>query len=150
MKNLMTRKLVLGMLMTLVLAFSVQGIADALTFGTSRSGDLATELPVPNDFTIRFSVTPKGNTNIENANGDRVDEAENLINSSGYYINADGDYVTTPGGSTVATTTAERVRADMILCATTIAMNRLLSPSQTRKSRKWEATTLLILPEHMS
>ena len=108
----MTRKLVLGMLMTLVLAFSVQGIADALTFGTSRSGDLATELPVPNDFTIRFSVTPKGNTNIENANGDRVDEAENLINSSGYYINADGDYVTTPGGSTVATTTAERVRAN--------------------------------------
>ena len=32
MNNLTTRKIVLGMLMALVLAFSVQGIADALTF----------------------------------------------------------------------------------------------------------------------
>ena len=31
MNNLTTRKIVLGMLMTLVLAFSVQGIADAQT-----------------------------------------------------------------------------------------------------------------------
>ena len=30
MKDLTTRKIVLGMLMTLVLAFSVQGIADAI------------------------------------------------------------------------------------------------------------------------
>ena len=57
MSNLTTRKIVLGMLMTLVLAFSVQGIADALTFSTSRSGDLATESPTPNDFDIRFSVS---------------------------------------------------------------------------------------------
>ena len=42
MNNLTTRKIVLGLLMALVLAFSVQGIADALTFSTSRSGDLAT------------------------------------------------------------------------------------------------------------
>ena len=40
MNNLTTRKIVLGMLMTLVLAFSVQGIADALTFGTTRTNDL--------------------------------------------------------------------------------------------------------------
>ena len=31
MKNLMTRKLLFGMLMVLVLAFSVQGIAEALS-----------------------------------------------------------------------------------------------------------------------
>ena len=31
MNNLTTRKIVLGMLMTLVLAFSVQGIADAIS-----------------------------------------------------------------------------------------------------------------------
>ena len=31
MNNLTTRKIVLGLLMTLVLAFSVQGIADAVT-----------------------------------------------------------------------------------------------------------------------
>ena len=38
MNNLITRKIVLGMLMALVLAFSVQGIADALTF-TARSSE---------------------------------------------------------------------------------------------------------------
>ena len=52
MNNLTTRKIVLGMLMALVLTFSVQGIADALTFGTSRTGDLQTVLP--GDFTISF------------------------------------------------------------------------------------------------
>ena len=38
MNNLTTRKIVLGMLMALVLAFSLQGIADAQTF-TEKSGD---------------------------------------------------------------------------------------------------------------
>ena len=112
MNNLTTRKIVLGMLMALVLTFSVQGIVDALTFSTSRSGDLATELRAPNDFDIRFSVSLKGNTSIKNSDGDLVDENGNLINSSGYYINADGDYVTSAGGGTVATTTAERVKAE--------------------------------------
>ena len=37
MKDLMTRKIVLGMLMTLVLAFSVQGIADAFTLVTKST-----------------------------------------------------------------------------------------------------------------
>ena len=63
MNNLTTRKIVLGMLMALVLAFSVQGIADALTFSTSRSGDLETKAP-NETFTIRFSVSLKGNTAI--------------------------------------------------------------------------------------
>ena len=58
MNNLTTRKIVLGMLMTLVLAFSVQGIADALTFSTSRSGDLETKAP-NETFTIRFTATQK-------------------------------------------------------------------------------------------
>ena len=40
MNNLTTRKIVLGMLMALVLAFSVQGTADAQTFGHhEKSGD---------------------------------------------------------------------------------------------------------------
>ena len=39
--------------MVLVLAFSVQGIADALTFGTSRTGDLQTVL-AGDDFSITF------------------------------------------------------------------------------------------------
>ena len=58
MNNLTTRKIVLGMLMALVLAFSVQGIADALTFSTSKTGDLETKAP-NQTFTIRFTATPK-------------------------------------------------------------------------------------------
>ena len=45
MNNLTTRKIVLGMLMALVLAFSVQGIADALTLVQAQTGDLQTVLP---------------------------------------------------------------------------------------------------------
>ena len=61
MNNLTTRKIVLGMLMALVLAFSVQGIADALTFGnhSSSDGDLRTVYQ-NQDFTIRVPVSPKG------------------------------------------------------------------------------------------
>ena len=90
MSNLTTRKIVLGTLMVLVLAFSVQGIADALTFGTSRSGDFQTVLP-GDDFSITFRpdlvgpvdvndfLTPAGprhrrasTTDIEYAKGDRT------------------------------------------------------------------------------
>ncbi len=43
MKDLMTRKIVLGLLMTLVLAFGVQGIADALTL-TKGNGDFQMQM----------------------------------------------------------------------------------------------------------
>ena len=86
MSNLTTRKIVLGLLMVLVLAFSVQGIADALTFGTSRSGDLATESPTPNDFDIRFSVSLKGNTTPIRDNGELVSDNGTRIDSSGYPV----------------------------------------------------------------
>ena len=93
MSNLTTRKIVLGMLMTLVLAFSVQGIADALTFRESRTGDLPTVV-VDNEFTISFSVPPGSNTTrITDANGklikDTTDEggaASHRIDSSGYLV----------------------------------------------------------------
>ena len=95
MNNLTTRKIVLGMLMALVLAFSVQGTADALKFGTSRTGDLQTALPnQPNGFKIRFSVTLGSNTTrITNANGDTVSDDGTLLDSSGYQINSDGHRV---------------------------------------------------------
>ena len=54
MNNLTTRKIVLGLLMALVLAFSVQGIADALTLRIN-SGDLTT-VSLNQGFTLRFSV----------------------------------------------------------------------------------------------
>ena len=91
MNNLTTRKIVLGLLMALVLAFSVQGIAEALTFSTSRSGDLETKAP-NETFTIRFSVSLKGNTAIRIA-GDLVKDstadggaANARIDSSGYLV----------------------------------------------------------------
>ena len=88
MNNLTTRKIVLGMLMALVLAFSVQGIADALTFSRpSNSGDLQTVF-VGRDFTISFSVRPGGNTTaIRNVDGKLVsDDGNTRINSSGYKV----------------------------------------------------------------
>ena len=78
MNNLTTRKIVLGMLMTLVLAFSVQGIADALTFGTSRSGDLQT-VDEDDEFTIRFSVNLRSpqavNSGTRRASQAEIDDA---------------------------------------------------------------------------
>ena len=58
MKNLMTRKLLFGMLMVLVLAFSVQGIAEALMTVTRKSSDdLETRSPGDDDdFRISFTV----------------------------------------------------------------------------------------------
>ena len=60
MNNLTTRKIVLGLLMTLVLVFSVQGIADALTVTRARRSsshqDLETRFP-GQTFKISFSVS---------------------------------------------------------------------------------------------
>ena len=59
MKNLTTRKIVLGMLMTLVLAFSVQGIAEAVTISeitNATPGDLG-RLVAGGNFDISFTLT---------------------------------------------------------------------------------------------
>ena len=57
MKDLTTRKIVLGLLMGLVLVFSVQGIADALTTMLSNTtpGDLS-PLTVGDSVTLTFSA----------------------------------------------------------------------------------------------
>ena len=65
MNNLTTRKIVLGLLVALVLAFSVQGIADALTLNhVSNGGDLQT-VNLGQTFTIRFSVRPVGGSSLK-------------------------------------------------------------------------------------
>ena len=58
MKDLTTRKTVLGLLMTLVLAFSVQGIADALNFTSqiTRRDSTAPHVYTGDPFEIQFSV----------------------------------------------------------------------------------------------
>ena len=55
MSNLTTRKIVLGLLMTLVLAFGVLGNADAIDRLTRNSGDLQT-VTAGRDYQIRFTV----------------------------------------------------------------------------------------------
>ena len=98
--KLFTKKTYLGVLMTLVLVFSVQGIADALTFSTSRSGDLETKAP-NEKFTVTFSVSLKGNTAIRNTDGDLVTEGGQTIDSSGYQIDSDGNRLNTAADGTV-------------------------------------------------
>ena len=66
MNNLTTRKIVLGLLMVLVLAFSVQGIADALTV-SSPSGDLQT-VKTNADFSISFNVKLSSDIDNESIN----------------------------------------------------------------------------------
>ena len=78
--------------MSLVLAFSVQGTADGLTFRESRSGDLQTK-SVGHEFTVSFSVSLGSNTTpIKNTAGKLVDDSNTdpdqaaRINSSGYKV----------------------------------------------------------------
>ena len=88
MNNLTTRKIVLGMLMALVLAFSVQGIAEALTFRDSRTGDLQTLHP-NDDFRITFSVnlnSPKDIFDTDQTPKRQEDETGVDVDSSGYKV----------------------------------------------------------------
>ena len=54
MNNLTTRKIVLGLLMTLVLAFSMQGIADAVNLNPSISEDDLSRLIIGDPITLTF------------------------------------------------------------------------------------------------
>ena len=56
MNNLTTRKIVLGMLMTFVLTFSVQGVCDALTSLSETSDTTQAKEPTDAPFEIRFTV----------------------------------------------------------------------------------------------
>ena len=87
MNNLTTRKIVLGMLMSLVLAFSVQGIADAADLPLSKtSGDLETH-SVNDPFDISFTVGIRSNTTaIYNEMSRLVSETGALIDSQGYQV----------------------------------------------------------------
>ena len=112
MNNLTTRKIVLGMLMTLVLAFSVQGIADALTL-TATSDTTQTKEPNDAPFEIQFSVRMNSNAIAYNDASPRrrVTDANTgavRIDSSGYMVTTvngterrtlDGNPTLTPTGN---------------------------------------------------
>ena len=67
MNNLTTRKIILGLLVTLVLAFSVQGICEALTLSAKSD---TTQIKQPSDvpFEIQFSVDLTRPTDINDFN----------------------------------------------------------------------------------
>ena len=81
-----TRKGYIGLLMALVLALGVQGVAEALTL-TKTSGDLQTK-PAGSSFEITFSVRLDSNTTriYDSTTGQQTDEYGNTIDSSGYLI----------------------------------------------------------------
>ena len=80
MNNLTTRKIVFGMLMALVLAFSVQGIADAADLPLSKtSGDLQTKSE-DETFKITFSVGIRSNTTpIRNSDRELIDDGTSSL-----------------------------------------------------------------------
>ena len=92
MKNLMTRKLLFGMLMMLVLAFSRQGVCDPLKL-TARSDTTQVKQPTDAPFEIQFSVQLNSNAiayNLANPRK-RVTDDNDLatalrIDSSGHQV----------------------------------------------------------------
>ena len=87
MNNLTTRKIVLGLLMTLVLAFSVQGTANGADLPLTKvSGDRQTK-PEENTFEISFNVEVRSNTTaIYNNKNQLVNDSGDLIDSQGYLV----------------------------------------------------------------
>ena len=135
MKDLMTRKIVLGLLMTLVLAFSVQGTADARTFGTTKTGDLATVFK-GQEFTIKFSVrglkgteakqpntTEARTTDIEYANGTRTRTATPTPLTKDYTETVDADGYAEGDTHYYTVTTTEKNRGGTAFTLTTQTRN---------------------------
>ena len=110
MNNLTTRKIVLGLLMVLVLAFSVQGIADALTL-TNKSGDLQSEA-VGSSFEISFSVGLTKPQDIENTDGQPISQSDSTPNPS-KRIDGSGFVVEEAGNGKVYRTTQTGTRVDI-------------------------------------
>ena len=79
MNNLTTRKIVLGLLMTLVLALGVQGTADALTLGKG-DGDFRS---ATDDVEFEITFTPALNSNVANESV-KISASRALITSVGF------------------------------------------------------------------
>ena len=98
MNNLTTQKIVLGVLVTLVLAFSVQGTADAITKITKTSSTDNQIVSIQQPFTIKFSVSLQGNARIPDTAGTGyVDEGDAAIDASGYFLHTNGHFLNAAG-----------------------------------------------------
>ena len=98
MKNLTTQKIVFGILMALVLAFSVQSTADAITKITKTSSTDNQIVEIQQPFTIRFSVSLQGSQRIPDSAGTGfIDEDDAAIDRSGYFLHANGHFLNAAG-----------------------------------------------------
>ena len=88
--KLFTRNIPLGLLMALVLALGVQDTTDALTFGTTRTGDLQT-IVRGGTFSVTFAVTLEAEVRKSNYTTYTATYTQNGVTY--YYIdsNSDGD-----------------------------------------------------------
>ena len=105
-----TRNVFIGVLMGLVMVLGVQGTADALTFTTSRSGDLQT-VREDREFTIRFSVSLRGaslRTGYKRTPTQQTDGTAVTITDANRYYEEDG----TPGFQGVESTVTYTVAYD--------------------------------------
>ena len=106
MKNLMTRKIVLGMLMTLVLAFGVPDVTDAVTVDINTNapdfaaGSRTVDVRSGESFEITFTFKLNSRTRITNTDGRQTDDGHpglgsttagspsglRRVDSAGYYV----------------------------------------------------------------
>ena len=95
MNNLTTRKIVLGLLMTLVLAFSVQGTANAITLLARVSGDLQPPVLPDGVFSVTFSAALQNQATV-NANYQAVPSNHAAVQglTGNYYYDSSLYYVT--------------------------------------------------------
>ena len=91
MNNLTTRKIVLGMLMTLVLAFGMQDVADAVTVSVSTNipdagqGVSTIQVKPDQEFEITLTVDLQGRTRIRDTSNRYVTDTGQRVDSSGIY-----------------------------------------------------------------
>ena len=90
MNNLTTRKIILGLLVTLVLAFGVQGVCEALTLSATSD---TTQIKQPSDvpFELQFSVvlTRPADINDFNVNSRHVKaSATDIQNASSPFVSS--------------------------------------------------------------
>ena len=139
MNNLTTRKIVLGLLMVLVLAFSVQGVADALNFTSpiTRSDSTDPHVYTGDPFEIQFSVRLENSQGVNSdtitvgnatdiAYAARTSTRANVSASATITTDATGLGAYSPGDTryyTVTTTTTDTSIPGVALTLTTNTRN---------------------------
>ena len=140
--NLKTRKIVLGLLMTLVLAFSVQGVADALRFTSpiTRRDSTDPHVYTSDPFEIQFSVEL---VNSQGVNSDTITEGTATDIS---YADPNGSTrADVSASATITTDTGYNIGDTHYYTVTTITTNSTSIPGVafilTTNGRNWGVST---------